>query len=59
MNDEYVKVSDAAKILGVSTNTVRNYVKRGLLKCKRSLLNRYRIFLVEDILELKERINAK
>jgi DNA (cytosine-5)-methyltransferase 1 len=44
----FITVHDAAKIIGVSSDTVRRWDKKGLIKAHRSELN-YRVFDVEEI----------
>lgn len=47
--DEYVRVQEAARILGVSPNTVRNWAERGKLKEYRNPANGYRLFDPRDL----------
>lgn len=48
---KYVRVREAALLLGVSIYTVRQYIARGVLRRVR-LLGRYVLIPLEDILEL-------
>lgn len=53
-DDEYVSIGEAARILSVSTSTVRRYEERGLLAAKRTLGNQRR-YLVGDLRRALER----
>src|SRR5690606_24127603 len=44
-----VKIKAAASMLGVTPQTVRNWVAAGLLPAVRHPLNGYRLFQIEDI----------
>ena len=46
---EYVLAAEAARILGVSVNTVRNWAKSGRLTVRRNPANNYRMFRSEDL----------
>jgi len=52
---EYVKVAEAAEILGVSQNTVRAWSENGKLPVHRNPANGYRLFRRSDL----ERFLAK
>ncbi|MFA5839970.1 MAG: DNA (cytosine-5-)-methyltransferase [Candidatus Margulisiibacteriota bacterium] len=54
MPNELVTISDAAEQLDVSTDTIRRWEKKGLIKSRRSDYN-YRLFSLEEI----ERLNKK
>jgi excisionase family DNA binding protein len=47
--NEYVKTAEAARILGVSQNTVRAWAEAGKIPVRRNLANRYRLFLRPDL----------
>ncbi len=53
--DDFVIVSKAAEILGVSTGTLRNWDREGKLKAERNPVNRYRLYRRSDL----ERILAE
>jgi DNA-binding transcriptional MerR regulator len=55
---KYIKIKDAALILGVSRMTLRNWDKSGKLKANRHPLNNYRVYKVEDIEGLLESIES-
>ena len=46
---EYVKTAEAARILGVSQNTVRAWAEAGKIPVRRNPANRYRLFLRRDL----------
>lgn len=46
---EYVKVAEAAEILGVSQNTVRAWAENGKLPFHRNPANDYRLFRRVDL----------
>lgn len=54
MNSNLIGVSETAKILGVSQNTVRRLADSGKLKCYRMVDNSYRKFSKEDVLEFRK-----
>jgi len=45
----FLTIKDAARILGVTTLTLRNWDKAGKLKANRHPFNNYRIYKVEEI----------
>ncbi len=51
---EYLRVSEASKLLGVHANTLRNWDKQGLLKPVRVGVRKERRYRREDILKLLE-----
>ena len=54
--DEYLTIKKAARIAGVSAQTLRNWVARGWLPCYRNPANNYRLFLETDIKEFLKNI---
>lgn len=48
MSSDYYKISDVAKILGISAELVRHYERLGILKPKRNT-NGYRRYTTRDI----------
>ena len=46
---DYLRTSEAAKFLGVSPGTVRNWEKKGKLRAHRLPQNDYRLFLKKDL----------
>lgn len=47
--EDYVRVGEAASILGVTTKTLRNWDRAGKVKARRHPVNGYRIYLREDL----------
>ncbi len=50
-------ISDAAKAIGVSVDTIRRWEKKGLIKASRSDHN-YRVFNLEEIKRLLQKVNG-
>ena len=46
---DYVLTAEAARILGVSVNTVRNWARDGKIRHHRNPANGYRMFLRKDL----------
>lgn len=46
---DYFRISEAARFLGVSPNTVRNWVDAGKLAAVRHPVNKYRLFKLADL----------
>ena len=46
---EYVKVAEAAEILGVSQGTIRTWAESGKIPMQKNPLNGYRLFLRADL----------
>lgn len=55
--EEYLQIKQAAKFLGVSTNTLRNWERSGKLASHRHPLNRYRLYKKEDLEAFLQRID--
>lgn len=53
--NEYVKVAEAAHILGVSQNTLRAWAEAGRIPVRRNPANGYRLFLRRDLERFLER----
>ena len=49
MNNQYITIKQASKILGVSALTLRNWDKNGKLKAHRHPINNYRVYKIEDL----------
>jgi excisionase family DNA binding protein len=47
--NDYVKIAEAARILGVSQNTLRAWAESGKIPVRRNPANRYRLFLRRDL----------
>jgi DNA (cytosine-5)-methyltransferase 1 len=48
-NSNYIKIKEAARMLGVSALTLRNWDKSGRLRALRHPMNNYRVYRLEDI----------
>ena len=55
--NEYLKITEAAKFLGVSTSTLRNWEKQGKLLTYRNPHNKYRLYKINDLKNLLAKIN--
>ena len=51
-------IAEAAKSLGVTTTTLRNWDRAGKLTAKRHPINRYRLYRAEEIWALKKEIEG-
>ena len=56
MERKYLSVKEAAKYLGVSALTLRNWDKLGKLAAYRNPINNYRLYKVEDVEVLMRQI---
>lgn len=54
--DEYVKVSEAAAILGISPNTLRAWAENAKIPSTRNPVNGYRLFRRADLEAILERV---
>ncbi|HCS52263.1 helix-turn-helix domain-containing protein [Rubinisphaera sp.] len=55
--DSFLTVAEAAELLGVSSNTVRNWGKAGKITEYRHPINNYRLFKSEELEELLEEVD--
>ena len=55
---DYVKVAEAAEILGVSQGTVRTWAEAGKIPMQKNPLNGYRLFLRADLENLLKQVEA-
>lgn len=46
---EYVKITEAAEILGVAQNTLRKWAEQGKISMHRNPANGYRLFRRDDL----------
>lgn len=53
---EYVKIAEAAEILGVSQNTLRNWTASGKIPMHRNPANGYRLFRRAELKRFLDRI---
>jgi DNA (cytosine-5)-methyltransferase 1 len=56
--NELITVHEAAKIIGVSSDTIRRWDKKGLIKAHRSALN-YRVFNIDELKRTHDKISYK
>ena len=49
MEKKYINIKDAARILGVSTLTLRNWDNSGKFPAGRHPISNYRVYKVEDL----------
>ena len=47
--DDYVRIAEAARLLGVSQNTLRAWAAQGKVPMSRNPLNGYRLFRRSDL----------
>jgi excisionase family DNA binding protein len=59
MKKNYFTIKEAAKILGVTPQTLRNWDKSGKLKALRNPINNYRIYRTMDIELFLRKIESK
>ena len=60
MEKKYLPIKKAAKILGVTPLTLRNWDKRGILTAYRNPINNYRVYRLDQIELLMRKIeNSK
>lgn len=55
---DYMRVAEAADYLGVSPNTLRNWVNAGKIAAVRHPVNDYRLFKKEDLDALLKKVAA-
>ena len=58
MNNTYITIKQASKILGVSPLTLRNWDKNGKLKAHRHPMNNYRVYKIEDLEAVMQEIET-
>lgn len=56
--DKYITIKNAAKMLGVTPLTLRNWDKQGKLTATRHPFNNYRVYNIADIHNLLNRIDC-
>ena len=54
--DSFLKVSEAAALLGVSASTIRNWDRSGKVRAMRHPVNNYRLYDRNELQALLERI---
>ena len=60
MERKYISIKDAARMLGVTPLTLRNWDKKGILTAYRNPINNYRVYRLDQIELFQRRIeNSK
>ncbi len=54
---DYLRVKEAAELLGVSPNTLRNWAGDGKIRVHRNPVNGYRLFARSDLERLLQKID--
>ena len=55
---DFLRISEAAEYLGVSPNTLRNWVNAGKINAVRHPVNDYRLFKRQDLDSLLRRVSG-
>ncbi|MBU6390406.1 MerR family DNA-binding transcriptional regulator [Patescibacteria group bacterium] len=58
MDKKFVLIKDAAKMLGVSKLTLRNWDKSGKLQALRHPISNYRVYRMEDLEKIIKQIES-
>ena len=58
MSSQFVKIKDAAEVLGVSVPTLRNWDASGKLRAHRHPFNNYRVYKTDDLYRVIEAIES-
>lgn len=56
--NEYIKIAEAAKVLGVSQNTLRVWAEAGKVPVRRNPANGYRLFHRNELEEFLKRVRS-
>lgn len=59
MDNRYLNIKQAAKILGVSTLTLRNWDNNGKFPAGRHPISNYRVYKIQDIEDLLNRMDNR
>ena len=59
MKKKYLTIKEAAKLLGVTPLTLRNWDKSGKLRAYRNPINNYRLYKAEEIELFLRKIESK
>ncbi len=54
--NEYIKVAEASRLLGVSQNTLRSWAEAGKIPMHRNPANGYRLFLRKDLKKFLDKV---
>lgn len=55
---EYLKIASAAKLLGISQNTLRSWADSGRIAVHKNPINGYRLFLKKDLEEFLQSVES-
>jgi len=55
---EYLKIASAAKLLGISQNTLRSWADSGRITVHKNPINGYRLFLKKDLEEFLQSVEC-
>jgi excisionase family DNA binding protein len=55
---EYLKIASAAKLLGISQNTLRSWADSGRITVHKNPINGYRLFLKKDLEEFLQSVES-
>ena len=55
---EYLKIASAAKLLGISQNTLRSWADTGRIAVHKNPINGYRLFLKKDLEEFLQSVES-
>jgi DNA (cytosine-5)-methyltransferase 1 len=58
MNSQFILIKEAAKILGVSKLTLRNWDRDGKLTAYRHPISNYRVYKAEDLEKITKQIES-
>lgn len=58
MTEDFLNIKDAARFLGVSKVTLRNWDKGGKLIARRHPINNYRVYKREDLEKIVKQIES-
>lgn len=58
MASNFIKIKDAARVLGVSVPTLRNWDAAGKLEAHRHPMNNYRVYKTDDLYRIIEEIET-
>lgn len=56
--DEYLQITEAAELLGVCANTLRNWGRTGKIAEHRHPINNYRLYKVSDLEDILSRASV-
>ena len=56
---DYLKIGEAANMLGITMNTLRNWEEENKIKVYRNPINKYRLYKREDLEEILKQIKVQ